>query len=988
MKAPPDASRFLWQSLDDWAVGGALPGDVAAEFPVSLDVWDDGVSRRRFLQLMGASMALAGVLGGSLGGCVDRNRPEKIVPYVHHPEGMTPGRPMTLATAVLLGGYAMGVMASCREGRPVKLEGNPGHPSSLGSSDAVTQAQLLTLYDPDRSRSIMHGGRPESWERFSSWFRDVARDHRAGGGAGLMIVSGNTTSPTELDQMARLRAVMPAMRWVVHDPAGGTRSQRGLGVYHPANASVVLLLGSDLMMEEPGSVRYARDLSDRRRVRRASSEMSRVYAVETMPSATGSFADHRLRLRASRIESFAGEIASRLGVRVSGGLPGSGAPPAWIDAVASDLLDAGSKALVVPGRYLSERVHRLAEAINARLGAVGSTVHYVEHFDAAGRAGVGALADAAQALGAGEVETLVVLGTNPVYSAPGGVDLAAAISRAGRSVHLGLARDETGSVCDWHVHALHDLERFGDARGHDGTATLIQPAIAPLYEGHASCELLEILLGRDKHEPREIVDDFWRRQTGLAGASFEKWRWRALREGFIEGSEAPAIDGPPRREDAIELSPRQGGAGLELEVRPDSRVWDGSLANNAWLQELPKPVTKLTWDNAVLLSPATAQRLGLANGRRVRLETRLAWAEGAVWIVPGHADGAVSVQLGYGRTMAGRVGDGCGFNAYRLMRSSEEWSGVAVTLTALEGRTELASTQRHQRMEHRHPVRHGDLGEFRADPGSIAARGERAETAGARRTLLPLYEYRGHKWGMSIDLTACMGCGACTAACQAENNIPVVGKGEVLRQREMHWIRVDRYFHGDPGEPEILHQPIPCMHCEDAPCEVVCPVGATVHSSEGLNQMVYNRCIGTRYCSNNCPYKVRRFNFLQYGEDDTDSLMLARNPEVTVRSRGVMEKCTYCVQRIEHARIDAINGGDPITDGSILTACQQACPTRAIEFGDLNDETARVKRLHDEPHAYGLLEELGTRPRTRYLSCVKNTNRALAGATGREEGIA
>jgi molybdopterin-containing oxidoreductase family iron-sulfur binding subunit len=691
-----------------------------------------------------------------------------------------------------------------------------------------------------------------------------------------------------------------------------------------------------------------------------------------MPTVTGAAADRRLAVRGRDVERLARAIAAALDVRglrrdqrEAGDVSGVGAET--LAALVQDLRAHRGSSLVVPGELQPAGVHALAHALNDALGNVGRTVEYTDPVEVGPADQADALRTLVEEMDAGAVEILLILGGNPVLTAPADLRFGERLAKVPLRLHLGLHEDETGALCHWHVPEAHYLESWGDVRAYDGTATIIQPLIAPLYAGRTALGLLAALAGDDRSD-YEIVRAEWQRQ-GLGGDFEASWR-RALHDGLVPGTALPARRPRLRDDWAGPLAPATPvDAGLEVVFRPDAHLLDGRFANNGWLMELPRPVTKLTWDNAALLAPATAARLRVQNEDVVEVTYREGRIHAPVWIVPGHAPESVTLQLGYGRTRGGNVARGAGVDVYPLRTADAPYLGQGATLRTTGRRYPLATTQGHQRMEGRDLIRTATLEEFRAHPGF----GHEAGHGGAAdASLYPPVPYAGHAWGMAIDLGSCIGCQACVVACQAENNIPVVGKEEVARGREMHWIRVDRYFEGEADDPAILHQPVPCMHCEHAPCEVVCPVNATVHSSEGLNDMVYNRCVGTRYCSNNCPYKVRRFNFFAHANWDVEVLKMAQNPDVTVRSRGVMEKCTYCVQRIEEARARAIVEGRPLRDGDVVTACQQVCPTEAIVFGDLNDPASQVAKRKAEERNYALLGELGTRPRTTYLAKIRN----------------
>ncbi|MCI0684608.1 MAG: TAT-variant-translocated molybdopterin oxidoreductase [Gemmataceae bacterium] len=993
-----------WRSLDELAQNDEFQALVEREFPSWAAVWDEVHSRRQFLKLMAASFALAG-----LSGCGQAPR-EEIVPYVRQPEGVVPGRPLYYATAMPLSGYATGgLLVKSLLGRPIKVEGNPSHPGSpaaadapaaaaFGPSDLFAQASVLTLYDPDRAQAATHLGQIRSWEQFqqalSARLQALPRD-----GDGLCVLTETVTSPTLVAQLEALRRRYPAARWYVHEPVSRDNARAGAIAafgrpleprYHFERADVVLALEADFLNRGAGRLRSTRDFMARRGpAARVAGTMNRLYAIESMPTGTGARADHRLPLRSSQIESFAAAVAARLGVNVAGASTDVGVRPEWIAALADDLARHRGRGVVLAGENQPPLVHALAHALNMSLGNIGQTVRLLAPIEARPEQPA-ALADLTDRLERREVRVLVILGGNPVYTAPADVPFEAAVAHAGLAVHVSPYRDETAANCHWHIPESHYLETWGDVRAFDGTVSLIQPLIAPLYISRSILEVLAALTASHEGSGHELVRTYWQ-QRGLPrqdSAGFERaWR-RALHDGFIEGAESVEERAALQANwAAAPGAPASSGSDQSLEVllQPDPTVYDGRFANNGWLQELPKPLSKLTWDNAAYLSPATAVRLGLAsaveqaeraNGLEIELIHQGRRLSAPVWVQPGHADGSITLDLGYGRSRAGRVGNRLGVNAYALRPAAAPWHLGGVAVRATGRRRQLATTQTHHLMENRDLVRHGTV--------QSPPHGPEAGHASRRMSLYPEYRYEGNKWGMTIDLSACTGCGACVVACQAENNIPVVGKDEVLRGREMHWLRVDSYYHGEPAAPQTFFQPVPCMHCENAPCEIVCPVMATVHSSDGLNDMVYNRCVGTRYCSNNCPYKVRRFNFLQYSDFETPSLQLLRNPDVTVRSRGVMEKCTYCVQRIRTVQIDAARDGDRrIRDGEVQTACQSACPARAIVFGDLNDRDAqgrplsKVAQMQDDPLNYGLLQDLNTRPRTTYLPAISNPNPAL-----------
>jgi len=980
--------RRYWKSLEELASTAGFQGFLEREFPEQASEWNDPDGRREFLRIMGASLALAG-----LSACT-RQPEEKIVPYVKSPEQVVPGRPLFFATSVLDHGFAKGVLVESHQGRPTKIEGNPDHPASLGATDIFGQAAILGLYDPDRSQTITHRGEIRTWGAFLTALQPALMAQKALRGASFRILTEAVTSPTLAGQMEALLAQYPEAKWHQYQPVSGDNARAGtqLAFGEPLavqlrleQADVILSLESDFLGSGPANVRLIREFAGRRRIEGEHARLNRLYVVEGSPSITGASADHRLPLRSSEIEGVARAVAAGLGLAVEGA---DTEHRAWVGPLVKDLEGHAGRCLVLAGESQPAAVHALAHAMNAQLGNLGRTVAYTAPAEARSTDHLVSLKDLVADMTAAKVSLLLILGGNPVYNAPADVPLASALDQVPMRVHLGLYQDETAERCHWHLAEAHSLESWGDARAFDGTASIVQPLIAPLYGGKSAHEVLAAFLGRGDRSGYDVVREHWK---GLWGAAEFELRWqRAVHDGVIAGSALPEKPVSLKSGDWAKAPSQRSSAGLEIAFRPDPTVGDGRFANNGWLQELPKPLTKLTWENAALLSPKLAARLGVSVGSTASgttsdlLELRYVGQTLKVpaWIVPGHPDGSVTVHLGYGRKKAGRLGSGLGFDAYALRRSDGLWFGTGLEIRKTGERAVLACTQDHWTIEHetetqrRHIVRSADLEEFEKNPHFAR---EMSEEPPAALTLYPAYKYDGHAWGMAIDLNACVGCNACVVACQSENNIPVVGKDQVARGREMHWIRVDRYYQGGLDNPATHHQPVLCMHCENAPCEEVCPVSATVHSDEGLNDMVYNRCVGTRYCSNNCPYKVRRFNFFLYQDWDTPSLKLMRNPDVTVRSRGVMEKCTYCVQRISQARIDAKHQGRPIRDGEIRTACQSACPAQAIVFGDVNDRKSQVSELKRNPRNYGLLADLNTRPRTSYLASVSNPNPEMPG---------
>jgi MoCo/4Fe-4S cofactor protein with predicted Tat translocation signal len=1000
------SGKQYWRAIEELAEDPHFEDLMHREFPRHASEWDDSVDRRNFLKLMGASLALAG-----LAGC-GRPDVERIVPYVRQPDGLVLGKSLFYATAMPFAGDAMGVLVESHEGRPTKIEGNPDHPSSLGATSAQVQASILNLYDPDRSQSVLNNGEIRSWSSFLDAAQVHAADLRATQGAGFRILSGATNSPTLLWQVQNLLKQYPQAKWYQWEPAvsDGVRDGAKMAfgrvvntVYDVGKANVILSLDADFLGSGPAHVANARQFARRRKLNNPSDTMNRLYVVEPTPSITGSSSDQRLPLRSSDIEAFTRALAARFGL--GSGAPLSGEAARWVDIVAKGLENERGTSLVMAGEYQPAAVHALAHAINAHLGNVGKTLYYVEAANPDAPGNLESIRDLCAEMDAGKVELLLMLGGNPVYDAPHDFDFVNKLKRVHTTIHLSPYFDETSAWCHWHVAESNYLETWSDTRAHDGTASIIQPLVAPLYYTKSAHEVVAAFGDKPGLAAYDAVRAYWTEASVHLPSSMESgWR-KWLNDGVIPGTKSNPVT-PELKFNAASLPAFQPASADQIEFifRPDPNVHDGRFANNGWLQELPKPITKLTWDNAALVSPKMAQKMDLAHIVEARggehgqvrsaivdIELNSSKVTAAAWTLPGQAENTVVLPLGYGRSRAGFSGTNKGFNAYVVRTSNALWAATGGKMTATGDTYPLACTQYHFNMEGRQILATATLDEYRKNPNFANELGELPPKSD---TLYKAFEYPNHAWGMAIDLNKCNGCNACVIACVAENNIPVVGKDQVMRGREMHWIRVDRYYThtegstdgktGDPSEyqpaldnPETYFQPVPCQQCENAPCEQVCPVGATVHSAEGLNDMVYNRCIGTRYCSNNCPYKVRRFNFLRFQDWDTPQYKLMRNPEVTVRSRGVMEKCTYCVQRINNVRITAEKENRPIRDGEITTACEAACPSEAIIFGDINDPNSRVAKLKALQRNYTLLGELNSRPRTTYLAAVRNPNPEL-----------
>ena len=988
MNAGKNGAPEYWRSMDELAGTEEFQSFMEKEFPQHVEeVKANPVSRRKFLKLMGASIALAGATA-----CT-RQPSEKIIPYVLAPEEVVPGKPLYYASAYVHDGVANGILAESHMGRPTKVEGNPEHPASLGSTDVFAQASILTMYDPDRSQSVMGRGRITTYDAYLNELNETLSNQVETQGGGIRILTGTVTSPTLHGQLEGLLARYPGARWHQYDPVTLDNAREGSRLafgevlsrrLHVEKADVILSLDGDFMSHGPGAVRYSRDFASRRDGNDPDN-MNRLYVIESTPSLTGSQADHLLNRRAGEIEGLARMIAAGLGVSVSAGAEVDEDTTRWISAVVDDLRAHAGACLVVTGEHQSPAVHALVHAMNDALGNTGNTVTYTESIEASPVNQTESITALVDDMSRGEVDLLVVIGTNPVYATPADLDFAAVMENVGMRVHAGLYHDETADLCHWHLPMAHGLEAWSDARSYDGTITVVQPLIAPLYRGKSAHEIVAALDGNAMKKGYDIVREHWQTQAYNGSQAFETFWQTTVHDGFIAGSAlAPMAVSVGDISSALG-EPSGPENGTEVIFKADPTVWDGFYANNGWLQELPKPLTKLTWDNAAVMGPSMAKRLGVENTDVVELAYRERTVNAPVWILPGHPDDAVTVHLGYGRSRAGQLGTNTGFDAYSIRPSSNPNFGGGLQVTRNGDTFDIYSTQDHHAMEleglgsmsrDRNLIRVSDIETFKDDPHVIQ---EMWEEPDPKRNLYPDdHAYDGpNAWGMVIDLNKCNGCNTCTIACQSENNISVVGKEEVGNGREMHWIRIDRYYRGDLDTPETFHQPVPCMQCENAPCELVCPVGATVHSKEGLNDMVYNRCVGTRYCSNNCPYKVRRFNFYLYADFETPSLQLGRNPDVTVRSRGVMEKCTYCVQRINVARIDSKKEDRDIADGEILTACQQACPSQAITFGNTKDENSEVSRLKASPLNYGMLTDLLTKPRTTYLGRIRNPNPVL-----------
>ncbi|MBM4361233.1 MAG: TAT-variant-translocated molybdopterin oxidoreductase [Deltaproteobacteria bacterium] len=1024
------AKREYWRSLSELEGRPDFQEFVEHEFaePVK-DLEPNSPERRRFMQLMGASFALAGATG-----C--RWEEDKILPFTRRPEGVTPGEARYFATSMDIGGFVAGLRVRSYDGRPIKIEGNPNHPDSLGAAGVFHQASLLELYDPDRSRGFATyaGGKrtAATLDEFKTAAKALFGGLRSAGGRGLRVLSGTSSSPSVADMKRRLLAALPEAKWVEYEAVSTDNvrlgSELALGsayrVLHQLDrAKVVLSLDGDFLGAGRSQLRVAPGFMASRRPE--SGDMNRLYVVESAFSTTGGIADHRLPLRSELVKAFAVALDALVSARVSAPAeagPAQARPAAgflddakvakFLEVLAKDLVENRGRSAVVVGDQQPPEVHALAHRLNALLGNVGATVAYVPDFLADRPTHLAGIQALAQEMNAGSVETLVILGGNPAYDAPSDLGFAAALGKVKNVLRAGLHEDETTLLAGWHIPLAHYLESWGDTRALDGTIGIQQPLIAPLHGGLSDIELVALLLNDGTREGLDIV-----KRTLARRVSDERlWR-KAVHDGVLAGTALSPVQPALRPLGAIALSDRErgplavGNGQLELTLAPCAKIFDGRWANNGWLQELPDPLLKLTWGNAALINPITAKELGVDDQELVTLTIDGSSITIPAIFAPGQSRGSIRVALGYGRTACGVVGIGSrlehsftanlgaeiaagdvepiGVNAYPLRTTKRDAIAGGLSVAGSGKKAKLATTQVTHAIKDElgqgelqrrmgDLVREMSLSEFREYP-------DKAKHQIHHPPLLSLWQepvkYDDHRWAMTVDLSRCIGCTACMVACVAENNIPVVGKPRVLQGREMHWIRIDVYFKGDPEAPELVHQPVTCQQCEHAPCEQVCPVGATMHSREGLNDMVYNRCIGTRYCSNNCPYKVRRFNYFNLHEElkepKNETKKMVFNPEVTVRFRGVMEKCTFCVQRIQAVKIKAKNDRRAIPDGEIRTACQETCPTGAIVFGDLNDAKSEVRALQDSPRAYAMLEELNVRPRLKYLARVRNPHPEL-----------
>jgi molybdopterin-containing oxidoreductase family iron-sulfur binding subunit len=953
----PSLSR-QWRSLEQLANDADFVARAAQEFPSLAEGLAVPHDRRRVLKLMAAGLALAG-----LGGCQHGPPSGVLVPPVRpEPNAVSSARDM-FATAHVMQGYATGVLLRHDVGRPIKVEGNPLHPASLGATDAFAQAELLSFYDPDRAIGLERKGEPQDWQNLQTEMAAQRALWTQTHGEGLRLLTGTVTSPTLARQIKTLQQRYPAMRWHQWEPISRDAVRAGAKlaygrpveiVPHLDAADVVVALDSDLISSAPGHVRFARDLASRRNPTRG--PMSRIYALEPTPSLIGVTADHRISAAPGDIVRMTAVLADTV-LRYA---PVPDGTPAWVGYAADDLKAHHGRSFVHVGPDQPAELHALAHAVNEALGGRGHTFDVIDPVEAAPVDQAASFRELLQDMQSGRIHSLIIIDANPAYTASA-LGFWDALRHVPFSLTTSIGPNETAAASLWSLPQRHPFEDWSDARAFDGTTTILQPQALPLFGGISPHRLLALMLDFDAPDSLEIVHQTWQ------GGGADGWHG-ALAAGVVANSAAAGSD-VALRTDAARSVPDPPTKPLTLLLRPDPHIWDGRSNNNAWLQELPRPLTKLTWDNPLLISPAEGQRLGLRNGDRVTLSVGEHTVTLPTWIMPGQAEGCVVGLLGFGRRVVGTVGDGTGFDLYPLA-----YGQGSVALVKASGREELACTEHHQPIMEKSNdfARHGKLPQFQADPHFLG------DKAGDEE----LYRWKPAgpaQWGMSIDLNSCIGCNACVVACMAENNTPVVGKQEVIREREMHWLRIDRYYDGEAENPNILFQPVLCMHCEAAPCEYVCPVGATVHDNEGLNVMVYNRCIGTRFCSNNCPYKVRRFNYFDFADTEHRPPQ-ARNPEVTVRGRGVMEKCTFCLQRIATARIVADIENRPVGADEVVTACQAACPTQAFSFGNMAEGGTVMERKRS-PLTYELLHDQATRPRVTYEGRIINPNPAFGTET-------
>ena len=1111
--------KTYWRNLEELSEQPGFTEMLRREFPGQAPKDWAPLSRRDFVKLMGASLALAG-----LSGCAFQPQ-EKIVPYVKAPDEEVPGIPMYYASAMPFLGYAHGILAESNQGRPTKIEGNPDHPTTRGRTDIWMQASILDLYDPDRSQIVRKSGASNNWETFAGELSAQVERARATRGRGFALLTETMTSPTQLALVSEVQAQLPEMTWVSYDPINrdnvleGARLAFGRDdihpVYHFNRANVVVSLDCDFLLEEPGHIAYGREFISRRRVTEGQKTMNRLYVAESSATITGAMADHRFPTKASSIDSLARALAQAVGVPgVTGQTTEENAK--WISEIAKDLVANRGNVLVVAGSHQPPAVHAIAFAINSFLGSVGPQSATSFHLPVVGNRAPNeaSLRTLVDEMNGERVQTVLIMGGNAAYNTPADLKFGEALQKVPFRAHIGPYENETSVLCTWHLPEAHYLETWSDARALDGTVSLVQPLIRPLYEAAKSpIEVLSALLGNDSASGYEAVRANWlRTRGGVDNLQFQKFWQKVVHDGLVPGTASPAVGvGAARLANLPTVTPEVGG--LEINFRPDPTIWDGRFANNAWLQECPKPYSKITWDNAVFVSPNTAHKNKWTTNQEVEVKLNGRSIKGGVFLLPGQPDETITLHLGYGRTQVGKIGSGSGFDANQLRTVDDMWFASGAQIVPTGEVYKIATTSNHNIIsqggkdttfgeslrsddaktklidniltpesadtdidgthgrdivrvgtfdeylkghlptserdkkgvplaypenpakfrealgltsgdghETGHNKGHGADGQAKDNHGKEASGHTGEDSAGHERPMAKDRELEGfpsfyprnsdplaltpyanqeanedlartskalgrdnmtQQWGMTIDLQSCIGCNSCVIACQSENNSAVVGKDQVLMGREMHWMRIDAYYRGSYENPEVYFEPMLCQHCEKAPCAPVCPFNAVMNSPEGINEQIYNRCVGTKYCENNCPYKVRRFNFLQYSDQQTPVIQLMQNPNVIQRSRGVMEKCNYCAQRVKFAQWQAGKEDRYVADGEIVVACQQSCPTDAIVFGDINDPESKVSKLKRGPLTFGILTEFNTMPRTSYLARIKNPNPALV-ALGEE----
>ncbi len=1107
-----------WRSLEEVAGDPDFPEMLRREFPTAPRDWAP-LPRREFVKLMGAALALAG-----LSGCAFQPQ-EHLIPYVKAPEELLPGVPLFYATAMPFMGYGIGVLAESDEGRPTKIEGNPDHPVSKGRSDIWMQASVLDMYDPDRSTDVRLSGSTSNWDDLTGVLNVEFQKARADQGASLALLTGTITSPSTLDLIARMQRELPRMKWVSYEPVNrdnvrlGAQAAFGKDVhtlYHFDRAERIVSLDCDFLLEEPGHVAHAREWIQGRKMNNpdgspkeaATATMNRLYVIESTPTITGVQADHRFPVKAAQVDSIARALAQAVGVAgVSGSV--DAATQKWVSAIADDLKAHRGRVLVCAGAHQPASVHAVAHAINATLGSVGpqGAVSYHAPIEGNPTLHEAGLRDLINSMNGGQIKTILIIDNNAAYSAPAGLGFTPALQKVPLKVHMGPYTDETSVLCDWHVPQAHYLESWGDLRAIDGTVSIVQPIIRPLYAAaHTPAELFSSMMGRQNLSDYDLVHGFWQTQRrsnlsareGEQDLGFDRFWQKAVHNGFIEGTAAPSVG--VSLQPLNLLAPVAVAPGLEVNFRPDPSILDGRYNNNAWLQEVPKPYSKITWDNAIFVSPNTAFANTWSNDQEATLTVNGQSIKGAIFLLAGQPDNVVTVHLGYGRTEVGKIGVGTGFNASLIRPADGSFFAGGAQVVPTGGSYRIATTSQHNLLSPKGKETTWQDGKWLTNNDAktklidnvLAPESQKLDVdgthgrdvirAGVFQDYKDFYKYQeikksynGHippqiektlpkgnmptsihdkigvpfawpenppelqkeimaasegsdrlqkdrelsgnpsfyprdtdyeaktpfrdasverqaeadsvkegrdgvtqQWGMSVDLQSCIGCNACVIACQSENNSATVGKDQVLMGREMHWMRIDTYYRGSFENPETYFEPMYCQHCEKAPCAPVCPFNAVMNSPDGINEQIYNRCVGTKYCENNCPYKVRRFNFLQYSDQQSPVIQLMENPNVTVRSRGVMEKCTFCIQRVRAAGWQATKEGSRhIKEGEIQVACQQSCPTDALWFGDINDPNSKVSKLKRGPMTFGILTEYNTMPRVTYMTRFKNPNPVL-----------